>query len=48
MGKPLRFELEGLHCARRGDYRVIDRIDLGKHCVDIVAIEHRSDAYRAR
>jgi mRNA interferase RelE/StbE len=48
MGKPLRFELEGLHCARRGDYRVIYRIDLVSHCVDIVAIEHRSDAYRSR
>ena len=48
LGKPLRFELEGLHCARRGDYRVIYRIDLGRHSVDIVAIEHRSEAYRAR
>ena len=48
LGKPLRFELEGLHCARRGDYRVIQRIDLSRHSVDIVAIEHRSEAYRAR
>jgi mRNA interferase RelE/StbE len=48
MGKPLRCELEGLHRARRGDYRVIYRIDLSRHCVDIVAIEHRSDAYRSR
>lgn len=48
LGKPLRFELEGLHCARRGDYRVIYRIDLGRHSVNIVAIEQRSDAYRAR
>jgi mRNA interferase RelE/StbE len=48
LGKPLRFELEGLHCARRGDYRVIYRIDLGMHHVEIVAIEHRSDAYRRR
>ena len=23
VGKPLRRELDGLHCARRGDYRVI-------------------------
>jgi mRNA interferase RelE/StbE len=47
VGKPLRFEqLEGLHCARRGDYRVIYRIDLERHHVEIVAIEHRSDAYR--
>ena len=44
--KPLRFELEGLHCARRGNYRVIYRIDTAGHCVQIVAIEDRSDAYR--
>lgn len=47
-GKPLRFELEGLHCVRRGDYRVIYRIDLERHRVEIVAIDHRSDAYRSR
>ena len=47
VGIPLRFELEGLHCARRGDYRVIYRIDLGRHRVEIVAIDHRSDAYRS-
>ena len=38
-GKPLRFEMQGLHSACRGDYRVIYRID-------VLAIEHRSDAYR--
>ncbi len=48
LGKPLRFELEGLHCARRGDYRIIYRIDSGRHRVEIVGIEHRSDAYRPR
>ena len=48
LGKPLRFELEGLHTARRGDYRIIYRIDHGRHRVEIVAIEHRSDAYRSR
>jgi mRNA interferase RelE/StbE len=48
LGKPLRFELEGLHSARRGDYRIIYRIDHGRHRVEIVAIEHRSAAYRAR
>ena len=48
LGKPLRFELEGLHCARRGDYRVIYRIDVGRHRIEVVAIEHRSDAYRSR
>ncbi len=48
LGKPLRFELEGLHCARRGDYRVIYRIDPAVHCVQIVAIEHRSNVIEAQ
>lgn len=43
VGKPLRFELEGLHSARRGDYRVIYRIS---DVVTIVAIDHRSTVYR--
>lgn len=42
-GKALRFELEGLHSARRGDYRIIYRID---DRVTITAIEHRADMYR--
>lgn len=45
LGKPLRFDLEGLHSARRGDFRIIYRID---EVVTIVAIEHRSDAYRPK
>jgi mRNA-degrading endonuclease RelE of RelBE toxin-antitoxin system len=45
VGKALRFELDGLHAARRGDFRVIYRIT---DVVTIVAIEHRSDAYRTR
>lgn len=48
VGKPLRLELAGLHSARRGDFRIIYRIDEAKKRVDIVAIEHRSDAYRPR
>ena len=46
VGKPLKLEMAGLHSARRGDYRVIYRIDDGDHRVDVIAIEHRSDAYR--
>jgi mRNA-degrading endonuclease RelE of RelBE toxin-antitoxin system len=46
VGKPLKLEMAGLHSARRGDYRVIYRIDEGDHRVDVLAIEHRSDAYR--
>jgi mRNA interferase RelE/StbE len=45
-GKPLRFEMAGLHSARRGDYRVIYRIDTDQHRVDVLTIEHRADAYR--
>jgi mRNA-degrading endonuclease RelE of RelBE toxin-antitoxin system len=46
VGKPLRFELEGLHSARRGDYRVIYEIDQEQAVVTIVAIQHRSHVYR--
>jgi mRNA interferase RelE/StbE len=48
VGKPLKLGLAGLHSARRGDYRVIYRIDDHLHAVTVIAIEHRSDAYRAR
>jgi len=43
VGKALRFDLEGLHSARRGDYRITYRID---DRVTIIAIEHRADVYR--
>lgn len=46
VGKPLKLGLEGLHSARRGDYRVIYRIDDRQRQVTVVAIEHRSDVYR--
>ncbi len=45
VGKALRLELEGLHSARRGDFRVVYRIS---DVVTIVAIEHRADVYRPR
>ena len=47
-GKPLKLGLEGLHSARRGDYRVIYRINDEQRQVTIMAIEHRSDIYRPR
>ncbi len=31
---------------RVGDYRVIYEVDDGKRVVDVVAVRHRSDAYR--
>lgn len=48
VGKPLKLALEGLHSARRGDFRVIYRIDEERRLVTVVAIEHRADAYRPR
>ena len=46
--RPLRFELEGLHRARRGDYRIVYRIDDRHAIVVIDAVTHRSDIYRRR
>jgi mRNA interferase RelE/StbE len=48
VGRPLRWELEGLHSARRGDYRVVYRVDDHRHVVVIEAVAHRADVYRAR
>lgn len=48
VGKPLKLGLEGLHSARRGDYRVIYSIDDQRRLVTVMAIEHRSDIYRPR
>jgi mRNA-degrading endonuclease RelE of RelBE toxin-antitoxin system len=47
-GHALRFELEGLHSARRGDHRIIYRIDDEGHRVIVLAIESRADVYRRR
>jgi mRNA interferase RelE/StbE len=48
VGKPLKLSLEGLHSARRGDYRVVYAIDDQRRLVTVIAIEHRSDVYRPR
>jgi mRNA-degrading endonuclease RelE of RelBE toxin-antitoxin system len=48
VGKPLKLSLQGLLSARRGDYRVIYRIDDQQNQVTVVAIKHRSDVYRPR
>lgn len=47
LSKPLRDDLEGLHSARRGDYRVLLRIDDPNHTIVIVKIDHRAHAYRS-
>jgi len=45
VGRRLRFELEGYYSARRGQYRVIYRIDEHEVVVDVIKISHRGDAY---
>ena len=47
-GKPLLGELEGLHSARRGDFRIIYGIIEDENVVVIHRIQHRSDVYRPR
>ncbi|MFV0532807.1 MAG: type II toxin-antitoxin system RelE family toxin [Cumulibacter sp.] len=47
IGKSLRAPYEGLHSARRGDYRVLYRIGDDRSIL-IVRIEHRSTVYRPR
>lgn len=46
VGTPLRRELEGLHGARRGPYRILSRIDEAAGRVEVLRIDHRSDVYR--
>ncbi len=48
VGKSLKFDLTDLHSARRGDFRVVYRVDEAGRRIDVVAIEHRSDVYRSR
>ena len=48
LGKPLLGELEGLHAARRGDYRIIYEIFEDEDTVLIHRIQHRRDVYRPR
>ena len=44
----LTLELAGLHSARRGDFRVLYRINEDEAGVTIVNIDHRADVYRSR
>jgi mRNA-degrading endonuclease RelE of RelBE toxin-antitoxin system len=48
LGKPLLGDLEGLHAARRGDYRIIYEIVEDDQVVLIHRVQHRRDAYRPR
>jgi mRNA-degrading endonuclease RelE of RelBE toxin-antitoxin system len=46
VGHELQLELAGQHSARRGEYRVIYRIDETEHRIAIIAVDHRRDIYR--
>ncbi len=48
VGRTLRWELEGLHSARRGDYQIVYRVDTDRRTVVVEARAHRSDIYRRR
>ncbi len=48
VGKPLIRELAGQHAARRGEYRVIYRIDDSAGAVHVLRVDHRKDIYRPR
>ena len=46
VGKRLRAPLDGRWSARRGQYRVIYKIDDADSTVVVLQVSHRSDAYR--
>jgi mRNA interferase RelE/StbE len=46
LGKELRGELTGLRSARRGDYRVIYRLDEEARIIHLVLVSHGRDAFR--
>lgn len=45
-GKPLQREMRGRWAARRGDYRIVYRIDEDTQTMYVLKIAHRSDVYR--
>ncbi len=45
-GKPLQRELEGRWAARRGDYRIVYRLDEDTKTMFVLKIGHRSQVYR--
>lgn len=48
VGRELHLDLAEHYAARRGDYRIIDRVDEQAHALLIVTIDHRADSYRPR
>ncbi|MGW5300731.1 type II toxin-antitoxin system RelE family toxin [Rhodococcus aetherivorans] len=47
LSKPLRNDLAGLRSARRGDYRILLRVDDDHRTILIVDIDHRAHIYRS-
>lgn len=48
LGKQLREPLFPLYSARRGEYRILYRIEDRRLVIEIVTIEHRRDVYGQR
>lgn len=48
VGRELRLDLAGHHSSRRGDFRIVYRIEDETRMVHIVAVKHRADVYRPR
>ncbi len=48
VGRPLRGDLEGLHSARVGAYRVIYEIDETSRMGTVLYMDHRADVYQPR
>ena len=48
VGRELRLSLAGIWSARRGDYRVLYRVDDTIRRIEVIVIEHRRDVYRRR
>jgi mRNA interferase RelE/StbE len=48
VGHALQRELEGLHSARRGPYRVVYEIVDATNEIRVLRIDHRVDVYRPR
>ena len=47
-GKPLRGELAGYWAARRGEYRIVYRLDEDTKTMYVTKIARRADVYRSR
>lgn len=46
VSKPLHDELEGFRGARRGEYRIVFRVDDEEREIRVLRVDHRSDIYR--